>query len=109
MNAIERGDEVMVMGEAVNEDIIPAYLNVNATLVGANGSDFNEEGSFDKVSHILLPSRVTPYRIDFLQTRLSQIKQVRMDAKVSAVPASADPVIGVMNQRLTPTRLEERF
>jgi len=100
MNAIERGDEVIVMGEAVNEDIIPAYLNVNATLVGANGSDFNEEGSFDKVSHILLPSQVTPYRIDFLQTRLSQIKQVRMDAKVSAVPASADPVIGVMNQRL---------
>jgi hypothetical protein len=100
MNAVERADEVIVMGEVVNEDTIPAYLNVNATLVDANGAEIRQESSFDKVSHILLPSQVTPYRIDFPQTRLNQIKQVRMDAKASAVPAAADPVIGVMNQRL---------
>ncbi len=100
MNAVERNDEVIVMGEVVNEDTIPAYLNVNATLIGANGSALREEGSFDKVSHILLPSQVSPYRIDFLQMRLNQLKQVRMDTKATAVPASADPVIGVMNQRL---------
>jgi hypothetical protein len=32
--------------------------------------------------------------------KLSQIKQVRMDIKAGAMAASADPVIGVMNQRL---------
>jgi len=100
MNAVERTDEVIVMGEVVNEDTIPAYLNVNAALIDANGSQFREEGSFDKVSHILLPSQVTPYRIDFPQIKLNQLKQVRMDTKATAVPASADPVIGVMNQRL---------
>lgn len=100
MNAVERPDSVIVMGEVVNEDTIPAYINVNAALVDANGVEFREEGSFDKVSHILLPSQVTPYRIDFPQMRLDQLKKVRMDAKVAAVPASADPVIGVMNQRL---------
>ena len=100
MNAVERPDSVIVMGEVVNEDTIPAYINVNAALIAANGVEFREEGSFDKVSHILLPSQVTPYRIDFPQLRLSQLKEVRMDAKVAAVPASADPVIGVMNQHL---------
>jgi len=100
MNAIERNDSVIVMGEVVNEDTIPAYLNVNAALVDANGVEFRHEGSFDKVSHILLPSQVTPYRIDFPKLQLNQLKQVRMDANVAAVPASADPVIGVMNQRL---------
>lgn len=100
MNAIERIDEVIVMGEVVNEDTIPAYVNVNATLIDANGLEIREEGSFDKVSHILLPSQVTPYRIDFPQMSLNQLKQVRMDTKAIAVPASADPVIGVMNQRL---------
>jgi hypothetical protein len=100
MNAIERPDSVIVMGEVVNEDTIPAYVNVNAALIDANGVEFREEGSFDKMSHILLPSQVTPYRIDFPQLRLNQLSKVRMDAKVAAVPASADPVIGVMNQRL---------
>lgn len=100
MNATERADSVIVMGEVVNEDTIPAYINVNATLVDAKGLDFRQEGSFDKVAHILLPSQVTPYRIDFPKLRLDQLKQVRMDASVAAVPASADPVIGVMNQRL---------
>lgn len=100
MNAIERNDSVIVMGEVVNEDTIPAYINVNAALVDAKGAEFRQEGSFDKVSHILLPSQVTPYRIDFPKLRLNELKQVRMDANVAAVPASADPVIGVMNQRL---------
>jgi hypothetical protein len=100
MNAIEQNDSVIVMGEVVNEDTIPAYINVNAALVDANGVEFRHEGSFDKVSHILLPSQVTPYRIDFPKLQLNQLKQVRMDANVAAVPASADPVIGVMNQRL---------
>ncbi len=100
MNAIERSDSVIVMGEVVNEDTIPAYININAALVDANGLEFRHEGSFDKVSHILLPSQVTPYRIDFPRLRLNQFKQVRMEANVAAVPASADPVIGVMNQRL---------
>jgi len=100
MNAIERSDSVIVMGEVVNEDTIPAYINVNAALVDANGLEFRHEGSFDKVSHILLPGQVTPYRIDFPKVRLNQLKQVRMDANAATVPASADPVIGVMNQRL---------
>jgi hypothetical protein len=100
MNAIEWSDSVIVMGEVVNEDTIPAYININAALVDAKGLEFRQEGSFDKVSHILLPSQVTPYRIDFPQLRLNQLKKVRMDASVAAVPASADPVVGVMNQRM---------
>jgi hypothetical protein len=100
MNAVERPEGIVIMGEAVNEDTIPAYVNVNATLVSPNGTDLGEESSFDKISHILLPSQVTPYRVDFPKFKLKQIKQVRMDIKAGPVAASADPVIGVMNQRL---------
>src|SRR5207237_5166982 len=51
-----------------------------------------------KISHTLLPKQVSPYRIDFPGVNLSQVKSVRMDARAMLVPASADPVIGVLNQ-----------
>jgi hypothetical protein len=109
MNAVERPDSVMVTGEVVDEDTIPVYVNVDATLIDAKGLEFREESSFDKVSHILLPSQVTPYRIDFPQVQLSHVKEVRMSAKGAAVPASADPVIGVMNQRLVTDALGRKL
>jgi hypothetical protein len=43
---------------------------------------------------------VTPYRIDFPKVSLAKVKNVRMDVKATLVPASSDPVIGVMNQKL---------
>jgi hypothetical protein len=101
MNAVEYGDRSVVMGEAVNEDTVPAFINVNATLVDNNGGILGEESSFDKIAHVLLPKQVTPYRIDFPGISLQKVKNVRMDMKATLVPASADPVIGVMGQQLT--------
>src|SRR4029079_17626675 len=43
---------------------------------------------------------VSPFRIDFPNMRLADIKSVRMQPNASLVPASADPVIAVLNQRL---------
>lgn len=100
MNAIQRPDSVVILGEIVNEDTVPAYVNVNATLLGPNGDAITQEGSFDKIAHTLLPKQVSPYRIDFPDMKLAQIKSVRMDAKAMLVPASADPVIEVTDQRL---------
>jgi hypothetical protein len=73
---------------------------VNATLVDGAGNPIDEESSFDKISHVLLPKQVSPYRIDFPNLSLKKVKNVRMDVKASLVPASADPVIGVMNQKI---------
>jgi hypothetical protein len=89
-----------VMGEVVNEDTIPAFVNVNATLVDGSGSAVDDESSFDKIVHVLLPKQVSPYRIDFPHIDLARVKNVRMDVKATLVPASSDPVIGVMNQKL---------
>jgi len=75
-------------------------VNVNATLVDGAGGAIDDETSFDKIDHILLPKQVTPYRIDFPTVNLKKVKNVRMDVKAALVPASADPVIGVMNQKL---------
>jgi len=100
MNAVDSAEGAVVMGEVVNEDTIPAFVNVNATLVDASGSAIDDESSFDKILHVLLPKQVTPYRIDFPHVSLGKVKNVRMDVKATLVPASSDPVIGVMNQKL---------
>jgi hypothetical protein len=100
MNAIDTAAGAVVMGEVVNEDTIPAFVNVNAVLVDASASALDDESSFDKILHVLLPKQVSPYRIDFPQISLSKVKNVRMDVKATLVPASSDPVIGVMNQKL---------
>jgi hypothetical protein len=100
MNAVDSAEGAVVMGEVTNEDTIPAFVTVNSTLVDAAGNPIDEESSFDKISHVLLPKQVTPYRIDFPNINLKNVKNVRMDVKATLVPASADPVIGVMNQKI---------
>lgn len=100
MNAINTAEGAVVMGEVVNEDTIPAFVNVNAALVDGSGGAIDDESSFDKILHVLLPKQVSPYRIDFPNIDLSRAKNVRMDVKATLVPASSDPVIGVMNQKL---------
>jgi hypothetical protein len=100
MNALQRPDRVVIMGEIVNEDTVPAYVNVSAFLLGKDDNPVAQETSFDKISHTLLPKQVSPYRIDFPGARLDQVKSVRMEPKALLVPASADPVIEVNKQRI---------
>jgi hypothetical protein len=102
MNAIDRAEGAVVMGEVVNEDTIPAFVNVNATLVDSSNNAIDDESSFDKIVHVLLPKQVTPYRIDFPNVSLSKVKNVRMDVKATLVPASADPVLAIANQKIEP-------
>lgn len=101
MSAVERPDRVVILGEIENEDTVPAYINVNATLLKADGSVIDKEDSFDLISHTLLPKQVSPYRIDFPNIRISEVKSVRMDPRSLLVPASADPVIAVANQQVS--------
>jgi hypothetical protein len=100
MNPIQRPDSVVLVGEVVNEDSVPAFVNVGATLVDAQGNDIAQESSFDKIDHTLLPKQVSPYRIDFPNLRLERVKKVTMDLKALLVAASADPVIEVNQQKL---------
>ncbi len=100
MNAVDSAEGVVVMGEVVNEDTVPAFVNVNATVLDGSNNPIDDETSFDKIAHILLPKQVSPYRIDFPKLNLRDVKNVRMDVKAALVPATADPVIGVMNQKI---------
>jgi hypothetical protein len=100
MNATERDGNVIILGEVVNEDTVPAFVSVNATLLDTNGAELGEESSFDKTSHTLLPKEVSPFRIDFTKMKLSQVKSVRMQPQSLLVPASADPVVAVLHQRI---------
>ena len=100
MNAIERDGSAIVLGEIVNEDTVPAFVSVGATLIGKDTNTIGQESSFDKISHTLLPKEISPFRIDFPNVKLANIKSVRMQPNALLVPASADPVIGVLHQRI---------
>ncbi len=100
MNAIAQGNNTIIVGEIENEDTVPGFVSVGATLIGQNGDVLGEETSFDKISHTLLPKEISPFRVDFPKVRLASVKSVRMQPNSMLVPASADPVIGVMHQRV---------
>jgi hypothetical protein len=100
MNAVPYEGGTTVLGELVNEDTVPGFVDVSAALVGKDGKDLGEETSFDKISHILLPKEVSPFRIDFPKVQLSAVKNVRVQPNSMLVPASADPAIGVLNQHM---------
>jgi hypothetical protein len=102
MHPLERGDGVLIMGELLNEDVVPAYVSVKATLLAKNGSAIATGDSFDKISHLLLPKQVTPFLIPFSNVSLSQVGSVRMDPTSSLIAASADPVIAIKDQQLNP-------
>ncbi len=100
MKAVSHGNATVILGEVLNEDTVPAFVSVNAALVGKDGGTIAQESGFDKMSHVLLPKEVSPFRIDFPKIKLADVKSVRMQPNSSLVPASADPVIGVMHQRM---------
>ena len=100
MNAIEHDGATIILGEIVNEDTVPGFVSVKATLTGKDGNVLGEEESFDKISHTLLPKEVSPFRIDFPNIALPSVKSVRMQPNSMLVPAAADPVIGVLHQSL---------
>lgn len=100
MNAIEKDGSTIILGEIANEDTVPGFVSVEAVLQGKNGESLGREESFDKISHTLLPKEISPFRIDFPGVKLANVKSARMNPTTMLVPASADPVIGVLHQRL---------
>jgi hypothetical protein len=102
MHPVERADGVVILGELLNEDVVPAYVSVSATLLSKRQTPIATEGSFDKISHLLLPKQVTPFFILFPDVSLADVAAVRMAPFSTLVPASADPVIEVDNERINP-------
>jgi hypothetical protein len=100
MNAVEHENTTTIIGEIANEDTVPGFVSVGASLTGKDGQVIGEETSFDKISHTLLPKEISPFRIDFPGVKLADVKSVRMQPNSMLVPASADPVIGVMQQQI---------
>jgi hypothetical protein len=102
MRPVQRAEGVVILGELLNEDVVPAYVSVNATLIGKDQQTIATEGSFDKISHLLLPKQVTPFLIDFPNATLADVGSVRMTPFSTLISASADPVIEIDNAKLNP-------
>lgn len=102
MHPVERAEGVVILGELLNEDVVPAYVSVSATLESKSHTVIATEGSFDKISHLLLPKQVTPFFINFPNVALSDVGSIRMNPFSTLVQASADPVIEIVDQKLNP-------
>ena len=102
MHPVERADGVVILGELLNEDVVPAYVSVGATLLSKNQSPIATEDCFDKISHILLPKQTTPFLIKFPNVSLSQVGSIRMTPLSTLVAASADPVVEIGDEQLHP-------
>jgi hypothetical protein len=77
-------------------------VSVTATLQAKDKSAIATEGSFDMISHVLLPKQVTPFLIQFPDAQLSDVDSINMKPFAILVPASADPVIEIDNQKFNP-------
>lgn len=102
MHPVQRADGVVVLGEILNQDVVPAYVSVSATLLAKDQSAIATESCFDKISHLLLPKQVTPFLIEFPNQQLSDVSAIRMSPFSSLVSAAAGPVIAIDNERLNP-------
>jgi len=102
MHPVQRAEGVVVLGELLNEDVVPAHVSVTATLQNKNGEAIATEDSFDKICPTLLPKQVTPFLINFPGATLSDVGSIHLNPIASLVSASADPVIQIDNQKLNP-------
>ena len=102
MHPVDRAEGMVILGELLNEDVVPAYVSVSATLLDKSKTAIATEGSFDKISHLLLPKQVTPFLITFPNVSLSQVGSIRLDPSSTLIPASADPVIEIGDEQLHP-------
>lgn len=100
MHPLERADGVIILGELLNEDVVPAHVAVSATLISKSQTQIATEDSFDKISHLLLPKQVTPFLIRFPNLTLAQVGSIRMTPQSTLVAASADPVIEIGDEQL---------
>jgi hypothetical protein len=102
VHPMAHGGGVAILGELLNEDTVPAFVGVRGTLLGKDGSAIATENAFDKISHVILPKQVTPFRIDFPNVSLAKVGGLRMEPSSNLIGASADPVIEIEGQTLTP-------
>jgi hypothetical protein len=98
MHPVNRADGVLIMGELLNEDVIPAYVTVRATIFAKDGTRIEGAGTFDLILHTLLPKQVTPFVVAFPGVPLSKIGSIKMEPLSVLVSATADPIIEVQNQ-----------
>ena len=102
MHPVERGDGVVIMGELLNEDVVPAFVSVKATLLAKNGSTIATEDSFDKISHLLLAQAGHAVSHHVPQCVAVAMWAASAWTHLLLVAASADPVIEIQDQKLNP-------
>jgi hypothetical protein len=99
-NSYQDADTFIVVGEVLNEDSVPAFISITATLAGKDGEQLGEESAFENVQHTLLPGERSPFRVSFAGTNAKRVANVKLKVDSTLVSASADPQIQVADVRV---------
>ena len=94
MNPVEKDGNFILLGEIENEDTVPGFVSVAATLIGKNGQIMAQEESFDKISHVLLPKEISPFPY-----RLPQREPRKNSERAYATQRNACPGLGRSGDR----------
>ncbi len=80
-----RDGQYHVIGEIINADNDPTYINVKAMLIDSSGKEIVSYNAKDIIIHNLLPKERTAFRIDFQDAfkQLDPSKQKLVDVKES--------------------------
>ena len=66
MHPVQRADGVVMLGELLNEDVVPAYVSVTATLHRKEPArPSRPKAASTRSLTLLLPKQVTPFLIEF--------------------------------------------
>ncbi len=64
-NLVEYNGEYSIVGEIVNMDNYPTFVNITAELYDANNNSIAKYDAQDLMQHRLMPKEKTPFKIDF--------------------------------------------
>ncbi len=104
MNAVQQDNTTTIIGEIANEDTVPGFVSVGATLTGKNGRCSAKRPASTRSRTPCCRKKFRRSASTFPKVKLADVKSVRMQPNSMLVPASADPVIGVCSSESRPMR-----
>jgi hypothetical protein len=99
MHPVERAEGVVIMGELLNEDVVPAYVSVNATLLAKDKTVIASEGQLRP--HLASAAAQAGYAVPHPLSACLVVRVWPASAWIprrALVAASADPVIEIADQ-----------
>ncbi len=100
MNAVDYEGGTVIVGEVVNEDTVPGFVSVSASCSARMAERSVTKAASTRSRTYCCRKKYHPSASISRKVPLREVKSVHIQPNSLLVPASADPTIGVLHQRL---------